>query len=260
MVHGEPTNSAARRVLVLADEIRGEVRHYVDGFVEWLGRRATVVGVDFTRDSDLSQAGADLLIAFGGDGTILGAARRTERALAGELVERPRMMLECRVIAPDRSAQEELALNDGVLVRESSASIIRVGVKVGGEFVTNYSGDGLIVATPAGSTAYSLGAGGPILTPGLEALVLTPLASHALTVRPLVIHASAGVELWLDRDWRDAAASFVVDGHVQFAVTSEHRISIRPATVRFRMLTDPRRSFFNILREKFGWAGSPKYG
>jgi NAD+ kinase len=184
----------------------------------------------------------------------------TEQALAGELAERPRMMLDCRVQAPDQSVQEELALNDGVLVRESSASIIRVAVKVGGEFVTNYSGDGLIVATPAGSTAYSLGAGGPILTPGLEALVLTPLASHALTVRPLVIHAAAGIEMWLDRDWRDAMASFVVDGHTQFAVTPEHRITIRPATVRFRMLTDPRRSFFNILREKFGWAGSPKYG
>ena len=285
----ETGRGARRRVLILGDETKGEVTRHVRELSDWIGSRAELAGVDLSRTSDLTQVRADLVVAFGGDGTILGAARRMghnqmptlginlgklgflsetsveearltiDRALTGQLLEEPRMMLECTIERAGTTPRRTLALNDGVLLREASAAILRIAAFVGDSYVTSYSGDGLIVAGPVGSTAYSLSAGGPILSPVLDALVLTPLAPHALTVRPLVVPAAAGVRLAIEGSRRDGGGVFVADGQVRFDLGPDDRVSIQRSTVRFRLLTEPGRSFFEILRRKFGWAGSPKY-
>ena len=196
-------------VLVVGDERKGGSRRAIDDFADWLRGEVGQVTVVFDRDEPLDHHECDLVLVFGGDGSLLGAARRmgqnqmptlginlgrlgfltafgheqvrvaVHRALAGELHEERRIMLSVCVARADGSSTEPvLCLNDGVLSRSASAGIVTLTAARHDSELATYSGDGLIVATPVGSTAYSLAAGGPILAPDMDALVLTPLASR----------------------------------------------------------------------------------
>lgn len=271
------------RVLLLADEKKGEARRIVDRFLPWLEKRASAVEVSLKRDDPLDGHAADICLACGGDGTILSAARRmgrnqvptlginlgklgflaeasvadfervVELAFAGELREDPRLLLECCL---PEFPEPVLVLNDAVLQRGDPA-LVEVSVRVAGAYVTTYSGDGVILATPTGSTAYSLAAGGPILAPDVDALVLTPLASHALPVRPLVIPAREDVQFVLEGKRKTAKGSLVLDGQVTHALSAGDPVELRVSDTRFRLLTLDQHDFHGILRHKFGWAGSP---
>jgi NAD+ kinase len=177
-------------------------------------------------------------------------------ALRGKLVEEQRMLVECRSPEADAPA---LVLNDVVVQRNVDAPLIELTVRVGGEYVTTYVGDGVILATPVGSTAYSLGAGGPILAPDVDAVVLTPLAPHALPVRPLVVPGGASVEMLVEGA-AGVAGTLVLDGRVACQVRPGDVVAVRRSPTRFRMLVRQADGFFRVLREKFGWAGSPRYG
>jgi NAD+ kinase len=137
--------------------------------------------------------------------------------------------------------------------------LIGVSAKVGGDYVTTYVGDGLILSTAVGSTAYSLAAGGPILSPDLDALVLTPLAPHALPVRPLVVHASKGIEMRVEGKPGTEIGSVTLDGQVLWSIAASDVLQFEVSPVRFRLLSLEGSSFFKILRRKFGWTGSPRY-
>ncbi|MAE76149.1 MAG: NAD(+) kinase [Planctomycetes bacterium] len=277
---------ARPRVLVLGDETKGEVRRVIAAHKTWLEERCAVVATLLRRDDPI-EVSADLCLCFGGDGTILSAARRmgsnqiptlginlgklgflaeltpedlpdrAEAALRGELPEKKCLLLECSVSSDPET--KVLVLNDAVVQRDRDSRLAAVTVSVGGRHVTNYVGDGLIVATPIGSTAYSLAAGGPIVAHDVEALVLTPLAPHALPVRPLVVPAEEEVVLQLEGEPGEAVGSLVLDGQVSFPIRGGDQIRVRPSPVRFRLLTSRDEDFFRILRAKFGWAGSPRY-
>ena len=276
-------------VLVLGDERKGGSRAVVEEFSRWLEGRADRVEVVMDRESSLENTAADLVIVFGGDGSLLAAARRmgnnqmptvginlgrlgfltafsgarardaAEAFFAGELHEEQRLLLYCRVVHRDgRSTEPVLCLNDGVLTRSRTAGMVTLSAFCDGDELATYYGDGLVVSTPVGSTAYSLAAGGPVLTPNMEALVLTPLASHTLSIRPLVMPVEGGVEL-LVRDTGGAeTCPFLVDGQVTMQVPVGDRAVLSPAPVRFRHITRGPGSFFKVFREKFGWADLPR--
>lgn len=277
-------------VLLVGDERKGGTRAAIDDVARWLDRRGCHARTVTDREASLEQERADLVVVFGGDGSILAAARRMgrnqmptlginigrlgfltafgydevrtgiERALAGDLVEEPRLMLACHVRRADGSRSESvLCLNDGVLVRAATAGIVVVAALRRERELATYSGDGVIVATPVGSTAYSLAAGGPIVTPNMEALVLTPLASHTLTVRPLVVPEDEGLDLEVREDGGGGYCPFVIDGQVYLRVAPGERACLRPADVAFRHLTRGPQGFFDTLREKFGWADTPRH-
>ena len=270
-----------KRVLVLGDESKGELATVLPRVQKFLEERSALVDVILQRDAPIP-VDVDLVVVLGGDGTILSAARRMgarqvptlginlgklgflaevgvdrleialEAALLDQLSEKARLLVEC---TPPGREETVHVLNDVVVQRGDVRRMIEIAVRVGGSAVANYVGDGIIVTTPVGSTAYSMSAGGPVLAPNVEALVLTPLASHALPLRPLVVRADQVIEL----DVVGGAGRLVLDGQEDFSIRRGDRVTVRPSAHRFRLLTPGPDDFFEILRTKFGWSGSPHY-
>src|SRR5579883_3175007 len=207
---------------------------------------------------------SDLLIVLGGDGTLLAAARLLngrqvpilpvnlgglgfltsvtlddmypvlEQAITGQARYSERVMLESRVMREGKLFHCARALNDAVLNKAALARIIDLELRVNGEFVTTYKSDGLIVATPTGSTAYSLSAGGPIIYPIVSAFVITPICPHTLTNRPLVIPDSAKIEIGFAAG--EAPIYLTLDGQVGVEVRAEDVVSLAAAPERLRLV------------------------
>jgi NAD+ kinase len=226
-------------------------------------------------------AGAiDVLVVLGGDGTFLyGAAlvgdrgipifgvnlgslgfitpyARSEAAAAideaarGGLVIEERIRLAVSIRVPEGAVpvQAPAALNDAVLTR-SVARLLDLEARLDGAEITTYKADGLIVATPTGSTAYSLAAGGPLLTPDLQGLVLTPISPHTLTNRPLVFRPDSRLAI---RNASDGPATLTIDGHWTRELPADGWIDVRRAERPLRLYQAPR-GFFGILRERLSW-------
>jgi NAD+ kinase len=227
---------------------------------------------------------ADVVIAFGGDGTLLDAARAVahstgdaplmgvnlgrlgfltavgradmtmglEALLAGRTRVETRLMLAGTLIHDGVRAEPRLALNDIVVTRGALSRMIELEVKVDGEFVCHVKADGLIVATATGSTAYNLSAGGPIVHPSLDALVLTPIAPHTLTNRPLVLPATSQIELHPVQEPRSDLL-VTVDGEQGVPLSARDVVSIARAPRVLRLLHLASRTHFDLLREKLKW-------
>jgi NAD+ kinase len=175
-----------------------------------------------------------------------------EASLAGRARVEERLMLRATTIRPSAAAQLGLAVNDVVINRAARSRLIDLSVFVGDEFVTRVRADGLIIATPTGSTAYNLSAGGPVIEPSVDALVLTPIAPHTLSNRPIVIPASATVRVKPLMGERDEA--FVTfDGQAGFELQSGDEISVTRADEPMRLIRPATRSYFEVLREKLNW-------
>jgi len=229
-------------------------------------------------------AQVDLIVVLGGDGTLLsvagaaGAANADvpilgvnfgslgflteatlpelypslEAALDGRARVEPRMMLRATTVRPGESLPEHLALNDVVITKAARARMTDLCVSVGDEFVTRVKADGLIVATPTGSTAYNLAAGGPIVQPVIDALVLTPIAPHMLTNRPIVIPATSLVRVQPQMNDRDELY-VTFDGQEGYELRAGDEVQIRCAERRVRLLRPSTRSYFDVLRQKLKW-------
>lgn len=225
-------------------------------------------------------AQVDVLLVLGGDGTLLSMARLVgdlnvpilgvnlgglgfltaltvdelfpalEALLRGELAVEERMMLTARVTRQGERLSEYVALNDVVITKSAMSRIINLDVSVEGQFATAYRADGLIVSTPTGSTAYCLSAGGPIVFPTMDAVVLTPICSHTLTNRPIVLPARLPVDVTLQSD---QDVMLTLDGQVGFHLKRGDRVEIRQAAARIRLLRDPQKHFFSVLRTKLKW-------
>jgi NAD+ kinase len=229
--------------------------------------------------ADIVQAG-DLVLSFGGDGTLLRAAHLTgpndtpllgvnigrlgfladieveqlhealEQIVAGEYTIEERMVLEAQADSPSHF-DTEWAVNEFVLDRSGAAGLIKIEVEVNGTPLNTYWADGLIMATPTGSTAYSLSTGGPIIAPGVEAVILTPIAPHTLTVRPIVLPADSTITCRVLDD--DQPYVFAADG--RSVMFEEHDLSFTieraPHTVNLVKL--PGQHFFQTLRSKLMW-------
>jgi NAD+ kinase len=222
----------------------------------------------------------DVLLVLGGDGTLLSMARLVghlgvpilgvnlgglgfltaltveelfpalDALLRNELVVEERMMLGARVLRQGEALGEYVALNDVVVTKSAMSRIIQLEVSVEAQFATGYRADGLIISTPTGSTAYSLSAGGPIVFPTMDAVVLTPICSHTLTNRPIVVpgHHRIEVTLLTDQD-----VMLTLDGQVGFALKEADTVEVRQATPRIRLLRFPQTDFFSVLRTKLKW-------
>jgi NAD+ kinase len=236
-------------------------------------------GVATTRKPDLPGQ-VDVLLVLGGDGTLLSMARLVgdlgvpilgvnlgglgflaaltvdelypalDSLLRDELVIEERMMLVATVSRQGERLSEYAALNDMVITKSAMSRIIRLEVAVDGELATGYRADGLIISTPTGSTAYCLSAGGPIVYPTMDAVVLTPICSHTLTNRPIVLPASLRIEVTLATD---QDVMLTADGQVGFALKPWDTVEIRRASARTRLLRPPHKHFFSVLRTKLKW-------
>jgi NAD+ kinase len=223
----------------------------------------------------------DLLIVLGGDGTLLATARALNRktvpilavnlgglgfltevtldqlyptlemVIAGTYQTERRVQIEGELIRADEILAPFLALNDVVLNKGAIARIFDFEVRVNGALVSTYKSDGLIVSTPTGSTAYSLAAGGPIVTPSVEAFLVTPICAHTLTHRPLVLPNTAKIEVTV-KSLREIAY-LTVDGQVGLATHSEDVVRIRKADSHVELVRPPGTSYFEILQRKLKW-------
>ena len=175
-----------------------------------------------------------------------------EAAIAGQPHIEERMMLRATTERPGSPPTTEIALNDVVINKGARSRLIDLSVSVGDGLVTRVRADGLIIATPTGSTAYNLAAGGPIVQPNVEAIVLTPIAPHTLTNRPVVIPSSSTVQvapLMGDRD--EVFVTF--DGQAGFELHAGDHIRICRAEQPMRLIRPATRSYFEVLREKLNW-------
>jgi NAD+ kinase len=175
-----------------------------------------------------------------------------EAALAGRAHVEERLMLRATVHSPSAEPPTGVAVNDVVINKAAPSRLINLSVFVGHEFVTNGRADGLIIATPTGSTAYNLSAGGPVVEPSVDAMVLTPIAPHTLSNRPVVIPASATVRVKPVIGDRDGA--FVtLDGQAGFELRAGDEITVCRAAEPMRLIRPSTRSYFEVLREKLNW-------
>jgi NAD+ kinase len=171
--------------------------------------------------------------------------------LAGRYVVSRRMMLSVEVRRGDRTRGRYQALNDVVINKSALARILDIELTVGGQPITVYKADGLILSTPTGSTAYCLSAGGPIVHPGIQAIVVTPICPHTLTNRPLVIPGDLTLEAGVRTG--DENVFLTLDGQVGLPLTRDDRIRVRRSAHDLRMVTLPDRSYFRVLRHKLKW-------
>ena len=274
------------RILLVGDERKGGSQEVVSRHADWLRARGCEVQTIVDRDAPLPTPAADAVVVFGGDGSLLATARRmgqdqrptlginrgrlgfltafeydqVDRALQmlldGELHEERRFMFWCTVEGPDGDVSERVAgVNDVVVGRAGAGGMIIVQARQGETDLATYRGDGLIAATALGSTAYSLAAGGPVLVPEMDALVLTPLASHSLNARPLVLPVGNGIEIALLETTAVDYAYCQIDGQVQMQVPVGGRVRLSLAPMRFRQLGHGPGYFFEVLHAKFGFAG-----
>ena len=225
-----------------------------------------------------------LLLVLGGDGTLLAAARvaaprgipilpinmgslgfltsftreeiypALEETLAGRHAASERVLLHVEFHRNGRAEDAQLALNDAVINKGALARMIELELAIDGDFVCRYHADGLIVATPTGSTAYSLSAGGPIIHPTVEAFLITPICPHTLTDRPVVVRDSSRVEVTVKGD--SEGVYLTIDGQTGIEMKSGDSIRVAKAGVRLKLITPPQKSYFEILRSKLKWGES----
>ncbi|MCH8959131.1 MAG: NAD(+) kinase [Proteobacteria bacterium] len=235
-------------------------------------------------DPEKLAATADLLIAIGGDGTMLDAASlvagsttpvlginrgrlgfladigqaemlpKVDEVLAGNYQEDQRLYLE---VALSSGAKEQTlnALNDVVIQRSETGRMVDIETTVDGQYVNTHTGDGLIIATATGSTAYALSCGGPIIQPSLDALLLVPVCPHTLSDRPIVIPANSAISLRLARSPRGNVPIFC-DGHLLGNMGENQTLSIRASKHRLTLIHPADYDYYRMLRSKLRWGDS----
>ncbi len=285
-------SSLLQRIGIVVKPKKPEAVFLAGELVEWLGKRNIQVYVDaqispaipssFTCPRSQMSHWADLLIVLGGDGTLLSAVRSMEgenipilgvnlgglgflteitleevfpvleRILAGEMEFERRMKLNATVLRQGERVGYYSVLND-VVVTSLLARIMHLRASVDGAYVTTYRGDGVIVSTPTGSTAYSLAAGGPIVYPTMDSILITPICPHTLTNRPLLIPDSARVELTLASQDSDSDVRLTFDGQVGLALQPQDQVVITKGKEHVLFIKPPAKDYFQILHTKFKW-------
>lgn len=225
----------------------------------------------------------EMIIVLGGDGTLLSAARlvadagtavpifgvnlgslgfmaevsldelygNLEKAIAGRLATEDRMMLTASVVRGDKRVASYRVLNDAVINKGALARMMELKVSVNDGHLTTFRADGLIVATPTGSTAYSLSAGGPIIHPTIQCFVLTPICPHTLSNRPIALPDNVVVTVRLTSPSEDV--SLTLDGQIGFPLEPGDVVGIRKSRFKLKLIKHPSKSYYEILRTKLKW-------
>lgn len=240
----------------------------------------TGCAVDVVSDSDLAK-NADLILVLGGDGTMIATARTLgnvevpvigvnygglgylaefrieemfsalESILAGNYELESRLMLEVELRRGEELVTNNRVLNDVVVNKSALARIIEIETYLNEQFVNSFRADGLIVSTPTGSTAYNLSAGGPIIYPSMNAVVITPICPFTLSNRPLVVPDNSVIEVRLLTKNEDVALT--LDGQVGFPLQVGDRLTIRKSETTFNLVQPTNRNYFDVLRDKLKW-------
>ncbi len=278
------------RIGLIVNRRKPQAARFVPDLVRWLKakRHQPVLATSTARELKLKTdycpaarlvKNVDLVVALGGDGTLLRAARLvgagqvpimgvnlgglgflTEFSVGearkgidafarGRHSEERRIVIACRY-----GSKRGFALNDCALGMGRSGRVIEVIVRSAGEFINKFVGDGLVVATPTGSTAYSLAAGGPVAYPTMEAILLTPLSPHALAARPLILPADVDIELELAPGSEPGVLN--LDGQKRWQVKPSQPIRIGRADFSIRLVVPRGKTWYSILRDKMNWSGS----
>ena len=161
------------------------------------------------------------------------------------------MLLKASVNRQGEKVAQSYSLNDTVVSKGFQARMIKLEIFINDQFVTSLRGDGLIVSTPTGSTAYSLSSGGPIINPSVDALLLTPISPHTLTNRPVVVSAASKVEIILKS--KDEGAMVTFDGQVGFALRQEDVVQVSATENKIILARTPQKNYYEILRTKLKW-------
>jgi NAD+ kinase len=234
----------------------------------------------FTKSSLGQQV--DLLITFGGDGTLLAIARHApenvpilgvnmgtlgflteirveeftrvlDRVLDQQFEVEPRVAFDVTVDGPGRDGRVFRVLNDAAINKSALARIIEIELNVAGLFVTTFRADGLVVSTPTGSTAYNLSAGGPIIYPTMEAVVITPICPHMLTNRPIVLPDALDIQISIANRSKDQEIYLTLDGQEGFPIVDDDKVCVRKSKHRVLMIQSPDKNYFDVLRTKLKW-------
>src|SRR5688500_7396887 len=232
-------------------------------------------------DLDELAGSVDLMLVLGGDGTMIATARMLgdkevpvlgvnygglgylaefrveelytalESILEGNYRIDTRVMLAVQLMRGDKEVARTRVLNDAVINKSALARIIEIEANLNQQFVNSLRADGLIVSTPTGSTAYNLSAGGPVIYPSMNAVVITPICPFTLSNRPLVVPDNAVIELCLKTHQEDV--SLTLDGQVGFPLEVEDRVIIRKSRTTFQLVQPMNRNYFEVLRDKLRW-------
>ena len=226
----------------------------------------------------------DIIFAIGGDGTILSTVRRLEgnmkpimgihigglgflsecteenledsiqSVINDEYIISHRMLLEVHIIPENDTAQTLWALNDIVVDLGPSARMLKVKAEVSDHYLNTFEGDGIIISTPTGSTAYSLSAGGPIIYPSMDSITVTPICPHSLSARPIVLQSKEIIKLSFPEAYEGISLS--IDGQIKISIDNQTQIQIRKASHTAELVSLPNNGYFKTLRTKMGWSGN----
>jgi NAD+ kinase len=263
-------------VLIVTKPHQPDVARVAADLARWFEKKGIRASMDATIASN-----ADLCVVVGGDGTLLAAARlmgdhqvpilainyggmgfltevrreemydALEGVILGETSTNTRMMMDVSVHRNGTLVASHQALNDMVIHKGTLARIIELEARVDGQYVSKYRSDGLLLSTPTGSTAYNVSAGGPIVYPTMEAIIMTPIASHTLTNRPLVLPPESRIEITLQSIPDDVYVT--VDGQVGAKLEPGDHVTVRKSQRRVQLITPTGKDFFDVLREKLKW-------
>jgi NAD+ kinase len=282
---------ALQRIVIMAKVGASDGPKLAAEVGEWLERRGVSVFFEADTASSLGHGqgvprerfpeGIDLAVVAGGDGTLLAAARAAkpqgipilgvhlgslgflteltpeellpglESVLEGRYTVEERHTLRARHVRAGRVQSEYSLLNDAVITKSALARMVELELQVDGDEVARYRSDGLIIATPTGSTAYNLSAGGPILDPRMSAFVISPICPHSMTFRPLVVPGSVTVEVALRSS--DEEVYLTLDGQIGFPLDADDVLAIDHHPDPVRLIRVAGRGFFEVLRRKLRW-------
>ena len=276
------------KLVIFGDPKKGHVGEIIEAFLDFAKGRAEVLascGIEECTVDILQEA--DFAVVFGGDGSITSAARHLSRVnvpvigvnlgklgylaefnaaelkdffpslTSGKVRIDKRMMLACTISGKEKVEFSSVAINDVVITSGPPFKIIELKMSVDGQPLASCISDGLIISTPTGSTAYNLSAGGPILSPKMEAIVITPLCPHSLSFRPIVINADSMVEVVGVRVNEGTTVS--IDGQVSRKLSSDDVVRIERHKGDFLVVNNPLRTQWDTLATKLSWAEKPKY-
>ncbi|TWT79268.1 putative inorganic polyphosphate/ATP-NAD kinase [Planctomycetes bacterium CA13] len=271
-------------VVVLGAPNRDRVQAELDRLRPVIAAKADIVAEDLLFRYEFQDEEIDLVIVLGGDGSILQAARQMGQTqspvlgincgrlgflaalspddflhawpavIRGEFDVIDHLMINIKVLRDGKEIAEQLALNEVAILRGAPYLILDIDLYADGHLATRYRCDGLILATPVGSTAHNLSAGGPILRRNLQAIVISPISPHTLTYRPVVDSADTVFELSVTEPYE--STSVVVDGRILSQLLPGDRVRVERADPTFKMLSVPGQDDYRTLREKLGWGGS----
>ncbi|WP_022850236.1 NAD(+)/NADH kinase [Limisalsivibrio acetivorans] len=279
-----------KKVSIVAKPHGDRVKQVLEDVCQFLGDKgvevlleensAGVIGAGSVSHERIKEE-SDLVVVLGGDGTLISAVRilgeketpilgvnlgrlgfltetKIEEALPqlglvldGDFETEKRMKLHCHLVENGVKTLEIEVLNDVVINKSDLARIIEMEVYVNDYFVNSYRADGLIISTPTGSTAYNLAAGGPIVHPSSETIILAPICPHALTNRPIVISDDSFINIRLRS--KEENVSITYDGQIARQVDPEKIITIKKARTGVRLVVPKNRNYYSLLREKLGW-------